>query len=157
MIRTRTVWILACLLLAACAQQEFQIEEEVFSQERMAHAATLGTIYLTSATTDGDHNCDENPEDCCVAGYHLCTTLELWGGRRIEDTGTGRDTSPYNTDGDVDVFSTTSYDAGCQDWSSITTGRGAPSRYTCSYTTSLSCASQGTVCDQSYAQWCCSR
>lgn len=56
------------------------------------------TMYLTSATFTGDHNCDNVPANCCASGYHFCDTNEFAnGGRRLETTGAGRDPAPMKT------------------------------------------------------------
>jgi hypothetical protein len=111
------------------------------------------TMYLTNATYSLSHNCDDDPSTCCEAGYHMCTTLEfLEGGRRIEDSGTDRDSSPYSTTGDVDPAADAPA-TDCTGWSGVGTGR-----YACQVTTSLTCAVYTPVtCGVGSSNvWCCS-
>jgi hypothetical protein len=145
--------ILVVLLLTACTQTSFIIDEEKFSQEAMAHAATLGTMYRNTDVNAGDHDCDDDPSTCCVAGYHFCDINEfLYGGREIEFSGTGRDADPYNLGGDVEVHAKTGSD--CTGWDDGTGRIGT--RVSCSYGTSASC-SFNNACSENRAQWCCSR
>ncbi len=147
--------LLATLLLAGCAQYDFQIDDQAFAQEQMAHAATLGTIYLNDKSQQGDHNCDDTPENCCVAGYHFCDVNEVRaGGRRMEYSGTERETTPYNTNGDVQSHqNSASYD--CSKWSTTTSSRAW--RTGCLYTTTITCDSNNGLCTGNLRQWCCSR
>ena len=75
----------------------------MFSQEKMAHSAYLGTMYLTNTTFQGNHDCDDDTGSCCVSNYHMCTWAEMTSGREIEFTGNGRNTTIYGVRGDVDV------------------------------------------------------
>lgn len=147
---------LILVLLAACAQVEFLIDDDVFSQESMAHAATLGTIYMTENKLDGTHDCDDDPSTCCAAGYRLCTVNEFrYGGRELETTGTDRVTNAYNTAADADpIAEDGNYD--CLGWTA-TSGRIAYSRTVCSYTTTASCVHPVGTCGSTVSQWCCSR
>jgi len=73
------------------------------------------TAYLTSATFQGNHNCDDNPATCCATGYHFCSVTELpFGDRRIEDKGTGREPNPASYVGYIDWVAS----AYCNDWTS---------------------------------------
>ena len=61
------------------------------------------TMYLTSATFYGNHNCDDNPSNCCASGYHFCDINEFAnGGRRLETIGAGRNAGPGTYSGWVD-------------------------------------------------------
>lgn len=86
-------------------------------------AGGAGTLYLTSSTFRGNHNCDDNPGACCQSGYHICDTSEFaMGGRRVETSGTGRDTSPGGgPEGWIDTKSgsLSGEDSDCSDWTSV--------------------------------------
>jgi len=111
------------------------------------------TMYLTSATQDGNHACDDTPSNCCAAGYHMCTAPEvLTGGREIEDSGTGRDATIYNIAGDVDALADTAA-TDCTGWSTI---GGTDDRYQCTIATTITCAVTANVCSGVHPQWCCS-
>lgn len=152
MIPSRYVVLMLILILSACTQgNSFIIDDAVFSQEAMAHAATLGTMYLSTNTDTGDHNCDDDPSACCVAGYHFCDVNEfMYGGREMETTGTDRTTAPYDTKGDIDSVGS-AYD--CTDW---TTAASALQR-TAKYSTTASITAIGNNCNTADSHWCCSR
>lgn len=142
--------ILLMVLLASCTQGGFEIDASMFSQKQMAHSASIGTMYLTSSAQNGAHNCDDSPSGCCASGYHMCTFTEVnASGRQIEDSGTGRDTTPYSTVGWVDAVADIS-SIDCTGWS-LTSGSG----FQCSYSTSgWSCST--STCTASSKVWCCS-
>ena len=139
------------LLLTACAQAPFSIDDAAFGQERMAHSVGIGTMYLDSTTRNGAHNCDDSPGTCCASGYHMCTSSEmLAGGREIEDTGTGRNATTYAITGWADALVETTA-ADCTGWSTS----GLASGMVCSYSTTGPTCGTGS-CGLSQQTWCCS-
>lgn len=75
------------------------------------------TMYLTSETFYGNHNCDDNPTTCCASGYHFCDISEFaTGGRRLEISGTGRNDRPGDVGGFIDGKG--GYGARCNGWTS---------------------------------------
>ncbi|MCX8189706.1 MAG: hypothetical protein N3F05_00555 [Candidatus Diapherotrites archaeon] len=89
------------------------------------HSSSLArakTIYLTSTTFYGNHNCDDVPTNCCASGYRMCRLGDLMSYRPeqdiIEYSGTGRHTSPWlYVNGWVDA---TYYN--CNSWTSSEDG-----------------------------------
>jgi len=88
------------------------------------HVATRGwveaataprTMYATSATFQGNHNCDDVPATCCAPGYSMCDTSEIGSGRRVERTGTGRAINPGLAIGWVDLQANT-LASDCNGW-----------------------------------------
>lgn len=111
------------------------------------------TMYLTNATQDGDHNCDDDPSACCVTNYHMCTVAEfLSGGRRIEDTGTDRDATVSGVDGFVDPGDdSTTID--CNGWNS---NSASDEVFACNIAKATSCSVIANNCSVSFPTWCCS-
>ncbi len=111
------------------------------------------TMYMTLAYHDGDHDCDDNPGDCCDPGYHMCTTMEwLEGGRQIEDSGTDRRTNPYLWSGHVNAGANDpSID--CDGW---TSNSATNESMRCYYTTTMVCGAVTDDCDTARNVWCCS-
>lgn len=139
---------LMCVLIfiTSCT---FQVDDSVFTQEKMAHSAYLGTMYRTETQYNGAHNCDDTPSGCCASGYHMCTTPEILGGREVEDTGTGRNITIYNDYSDYDEMS----GAYCSDYTGAGVGYRTVVKYanaTDFYTTNLG------GCTSYFAIWCCS-
>jgi hypothetical protein len=109
-------------------------------------------MYLTDTAIDGDHECDNTPEgtNCCAPGYHMCDPSEFaLGGLEVEMHGEGRETTPYNTAGWVDIKAGTD-GLDCLGWSDNSATAGS----TCSYTTTLACTT--TACSTAVRVWCCS-
>ncbi len=145
--------LVACaLLLAGCAPQRFSIDPQEFSQERMAHASSMGTMYMNLTASGAAHNCDDTVGGgCCTSGYHLCTVPEfLEGGRQVETTGTNRYTTPYDTFGWADSIGGS---LDCSDW----TAAAGTSALTCKYNSTAACDTTTNSCLSSLRIWCCSR
>lgn len=114
---------------------------------------TVPTMYLTSATFNGSHNCDDEPATCCATGYHMCNPPELLaGGRRVEYAGTGRATTTYDILGDVHPGAGTTTTV-CTGWTSDTSSE---NRYQCKISTSVSCQLTTSACASANNVWCCS-
>jgi hypothetical protein len=126
------------------------------SDENNFTSSTTGvakTMYLTKTTSDGDHDCDDNPENCCAAGYHMCTPLEfLESGRRIDVSDNFIDDTPFNTDGFVDAMDN-NVNTDCDDW---TSNSADDTRYTCRYQAAFTCGTTAKACNDAVATWCCS-
>ena len=146
--------LLACVLaLVACASQHpLAIGPQEFSQERMAHSSSMGTMYMNTTASGAAHNCDDAAGGgCCTSGYHLCTVPEiLEGGREIETTGTNRYTAPYDTFGWTDSIGGS---LDCTDWTSAS----GTAVLTCNYNTTITCDTSTNSCLSSLRIWCCSR
>jgi len=85
----------------------------------------------------------------------MCTPTEfLSSGRRIEDSGTDRDTTPAVTYGYVDPGDdSTTVD--CNNWDSAS---GLDSTYRCRYsaTSVFTCGVKALACATAEQMWCCS-
>ena len=122
------------------------------------HASSFGlrkSIYLTSATFQGNHNCDDVPSNCCASGYHMCRLGEVRSYApyvdTIETSGTGRDTSPAGKYGWAEGY----YD--CLDWTydgTLENGQALPLYFDGenTYTHYLEGAAR---CDTPLRVWCC--
>ncbi len=114
------------------------------------------TMYLTISTLNGTHDCDDDPDNCCYPGYHMCTAMEfLYGGRQIEDLGAyDRDGTPVATYGDVDPGDDSSA-TDCTGWTSDSSSQ---EKYQCQYSTALafSCTITLNDCHNTDPIWCCS-
>lgn len=111
------------------------------------------TMYMATTTRAANHNCDDNPADCCIGGYHMCTALEfLEGGRRVVSPSAGIG-NPYNAFGDVDPAAD-SVSVDCDDW---TSNSGSYKRFECRYNTVVECYNTYHDCSNSTTArvWCC--
>ena len=116
------------------------------------------SMYVTSATFTGAHNCDDTPSTCCVSGYHMCSGMEfIEGARQLENSGTGRKTSVIGTNAWINwasyLYAWSSNTADCNGWgisgSSYYGGYG--------YITDSGSASLSNMgCDAVLSVWCCS-
>ncbi len=112
------------------------------------------SMYLTSITRNGAHNCDNVPSTCCVTGYHPCYTAEMYG-RDVENSGSGRDETPGTTYGDVrSDFETLGED--CIEYTTTTNQAGWNNRARIQlHRSGISQSGVGDVCDDLIPQWCC--
>ena len=113
------------------------------------------SMYMTSATQDGSHNCDDVPGNCCATGYHLCYAPEMFG-RDLEITGTGRNTAPGGKYGDVRIDICTAT-ADCTGWTTIATtdDRVAGIISGATNDTGMTFNTTADMCDDLKSQWCC--
>lgn len=112
----------------------------------------IPTAYLTSATFQGNHNCDDSPSTCCASGYHMCIPYEVRY-RRVETSGTGRDSTPSDTKGDYDI------NAGaidCTDWTSTASITRADLLLNANTVQPWVSGSTAQTCDNYRPVWCCS-
>lgn len=106
--------------------------------------------YLTSASQDGNHNCDNTPSNCCESGFHMCYAQELLTCSLLL-SGPGVDETPGGTGGDVVVDYGTSYD--CVGWTSTYKDY---HRAICMIGISgLTCEPAYDNCHRVSRQWCC--
>jgi len=116
------------------------------------------SMYVTSATFTGAHNCDDTPSTCCVSGYHMCSGMEfIEGARQLENSGTGRKTSVIGTNAWINwasgLYTTAVNAADCSGW--IYSGTDYYGGY--GTISNAGTASLGNVLCGSYLSiWCCS-
>jgi len=120
-------------------------------------AVSRPTMYQTSATFAGNHNCDDSPATCCASGYHMCDASEIQGSR-VETSGTGRDTTPGGVgDGWLDRKSgltSAAFYSDCSDWSS-NSGSFYGGIYGYAGQSESNAAFGYHPCSESYQVWCC--